>query len=150
MLPPIFARYGKYDIASQAPFRRIPYTDALETYGTDKPDLRIDLTAIDVSSLASQTEFAPFSEGNTVKAVVISDCALTRKQIDKLCADVEVQSGAKPYWLRVDETGALTGGVAKFLEPQKESLTKQLKLKPGSLVAFGAGKGGQAQKCGCS
>ena len=44
VLPPIFAKYGKYNVASEAPFRRISYRDAMDTYGSDKPDLRIDLT----------------------------------------------------------------------------------------------------------
>ena len=43
-LPPIFAKFGTYNVASSAPFRRIAYRDAMETYGSDKPDLRIDLT----------------------------------------------------------------------------------------------------------
>ena len=146
VLPPIFAHYGKYDIASAAPFRRIGYTEAMETYGTDKPDLRIDLSAKDITDLVCDTEFAPFRDGNSVKAVVISDCGLTRKQIDKLCTDVEVQAGAKPYWFRMDENGGLAGGVTKFVEPIKDALTGRLQILPGSLIVIAAGKKEQAQK----
>ena len=146
VLPPIFAQYGKYNTASSAPFRRIAYSDALDTYGTDKPDLRIDLRASDITDLVSDTEFAPFCDGSTVKAVPISGCTLTRKQIDKLCADVEVQAGAKPYWFKLDESGVFAGGVAKFVEPLKDALKERLNLQPGSLVVIGAGKKDQAQK----
>jgi len=136
VLPPIFAKYGTYDVASQPPFRRIAYKEALETYGTDKPDLRIDLTAKDVTALFEGTEFAPF-QGVTVKAVTISDCALTRKQIEKLLGDCEVQSGAKGYWFKVDEQGAIAGGVAKFVDAGKASAL--LNLKPNTLVVLSAG-----------
>ena len=146
VLPPIFAKYGKYDIASEAPFRRIKYVDALETYGSDKPDLRIDLTAQDITDLVKSTEFQAFQNGNTVKAIVVSGCDLTRKQIDKLCADVEVQAGAKPYWFRMDDTGAIVGGVAKFVDPLKDALIERLGLKPGCLVGVTTGVRGQAQK----
>ena len=146
VLPPIFAHYGKYNIASAAPFRRIGYTEAMETYGTDKPDLRIDLSAKDITDLVCDTEFAPFRDGDTVKAVAISCCGLTRKQIDKLCADVEVQAGAKPYWFRMDENGVLAGGVTKFVEPLKDVLTERLNLAPGCLVVIAAGKKELAQK----
>ncbi len=146
VLPPIFAKYGKYDIASEAPFRRIKYVDALETYGSDKPDLRIDLVAQDITDLVKDTEFQAFQNGNTVKAIVVSGCELTRKQIDKLCADVEVQAGAKPYWFRMDESGAIVGGVAKFVDPLKDVLAERLGLKPGCLVGVTTGVRGQAQK----
>ena len=146
VLPPIFAKYGKYDIASEAPFRRIKYVDALETYGSDKPDLRIDLVAQDITDLVKDTEFQAFQNGNTVKAIVVSGCELTRKQIDKLCTDVEVQAGAKPYWFRMDESGAIVGGVAKFVDPLKNALTERLGLKPGCLVGVTTGVRGQAQK----
>ena len=146
VLPPIFAHYGKYNIASAAPFRRIGYTEAMETYGTDKPDLRIDLSAKDITDLVCDTEFAPFRDGNTVKAVAISCCGLTRKQIDKLCADVEVQAGAKPYWFRMDENGVLAGGVTKFVEPLKDVLAERLNLAPGCLVVIATGKKALAQK----
>ena len=146
VLPPIFAKYGKYDIASEAPFRRIKYVDALEIYGSDKPDLRIDLVAQDITDLVKDVEFQAFQNGSTVKAIVVSGCDLTRKQIDKLCTDVEVQAGAKPYWFRMDESGAIVGGVAKFVDPLKDVLTERLGLKPGCLVGVTTGVRGQAQK----
>ena len=146
VLPPIFAKYGKYNIASSAPFKRIPYLEAMEKYGSDKPDLRIDLIVEDITELVRGVEFAPFAEGNTVKAVVVSDCDLTRKHIDKLCADVEVQSGRKPYWFKLDENGELAGGVAKFLADRKDAVIEKLNLKPGCLVGVAAGTKGEAQK----
>jgi len=133
VLPPIFAKYGTYDIASRPPFRRIAYLDALETYGTDKPDLRIDLTARDVTALFEGTEFAPF-QNQTVKAVVIDKCALTRKQIEKLLTDCEVQSGAKGYWFKTDDSGAIAGGVAKFVDADKAKA--MLNLAPDTLVVL--------------
>ena len=146
VLPPIFAKYGKYNIASSAPFKRIPYLEAMEKYGSDKPDLRIDLIVEDITELVRGVEFAPFAEGNTVKAVVVSGCDLTRKHIDKLCADVEVQAGRKPYWFKVDENGELAGGVAKFLADRKDAVVEKLNLKPGCLVCVAAGAKGEAQK----
>ena len=146
VLPPIFAKYGTYNIASSAPFKRIPYLEAMDKYGSDKPDLRIDLTLEDITALVQGTEFGPFAEGNTVKAIVVSDCELTRKNIDKLCAEVEVQSGAKPYWFKLDEKGELAGGVAKFLADRKDSIVEALSLKPNCLVGVCAGKKEQAVK----
>ena len=146
VLPPIFAQYGMYNIASSAPFRRIAYNDALENYGSDKPDLRIDLLIKDITALVSGTEFGPFAEGNTVKAIAVSDCELTRKQIDKLCADAEVQAGFKPYWFKLDENGELAGGVAKFLGGCKDALVDALDLKPNTLVGVCAGKKNDAVK----
>ena len=144
VLPPIFAKYGKYNVASSAPFRRIGFTEAMETYGSDKPDLRIDLTVQDASQFAD-CGFEPFA-GNTVKAIRVSDCHLARKAIDKLLAEVEVQAGSKAYWVKVDEQGNLSGGIAKFLTERKDELTAALGLKPGDFVGFTAGKKGAAQK----
>ncbi|MBQ1730414.1 MAG: Asp-tRNA(Asn)/Glu-tRNA(Gln) amidotransferase GatCAB subunit C, partial [Oscillospiraceae bacterium] len=137
VLPPIFAKYGTYDIASKPPFRRIKYLDALETYGTDKPDLRIDLTATDVSPLFKGSEFAPLAD-QKVKAVVISNCNLTRKQIEKLLADCEVQSGGKGYWFKVDDQGAIAGGIAKFID--KSEAEKLIKLEKNTLVVVAGGQ----------
>ena len=139
VLPPIFAKYGTYDIASQPPFRRIKYLDALEIYGSDKPDLRIDLTATNISDLFTDSEFEAL-RGKTVKAVAISDCTLTRKQIDKLLADCEVQSGSKGYWFKMDEHGEIAGGIAKFVTGKKDALVEKLGLKPNTLVVVAAGE----------
>ena len=145
VLPPIFAKFGTYNVASTAPFKRIGFTEAMETYGSDKPDLRIDLTVTDVTELLSGCGFEPFA-GNTVKAIVVTDFAATRKQIDKLCADVEVQAGSKPYWFRVDENGQIAGGIAKFLSGREEAVKEALGLQPNTFVGLTAGKKGAAQK----
>ena len=145
VLPPIFAKYGKYHTASSAPFTRIPFAQAMDTYGSDKPDLRIDLTAVDATALLADCGFGPF-EGSVVKAVPVTNFTATRKQIDKLCADVEVQSGGKVYWFRLDEKGELVGGISKFLQDRKEAVIAALGLKPNTFVGLTAGKKLAAQK----
>ena len=146
VLPPIFAKYGKYDIASEAPFRRIPFNEAMERYGSDKPDLRIDLEVQDMTALVEGSEFAPFQNDAVVKAIVVTDCSLARKAVDKLCADVEVQAGQKPYWFKVDEQGNFAGGISKFLVEKHDEIVAALGLKPGCFVGVTAGKKGEAQK----
>ncbi len=145
VLPPIFAQYGTYHTASKVPFVRIPYLEAMEKYGTDKPDLRIDLTVQDLTQLLSGCGFPPF-ENQRVKAVVVSGFEGSRKQIDKLCADVEVQTGNKVYWFRYDEKGELVGGISKFLQPIKDLAVEALTLAPGCLVGLSAGTLLAAQK----
>ena len=146
VLVPVFEKFGLYgDRVTPAPFQRISYLEAMEKYGTDKPDLRIDLEITDATALLQNTGFAPF-EGNVVKAVVVSGFEATRKQIDKLCADVEVQTAQKAYWFRLDENGELVGGISKFVQPVKEQLVEALGLTPGCFVGLAAGKLAAAQK----
>ncbi|MBQ6506706.1 MAG: aspartate--tRNA ligase [Clostridia bacterium] len=145
VLPPVFAKYGTYHTASSAPFRRIPYLEAMELYGSDKPDLRIDLTVQDATALLGGCGFGPF-EGQRVKAVKVTDFTGTRKQIDKLCADVEVVAGNKVYWFRVDEQGEIVGGIAKFLQDRKDRVIAELDLPKNTLVCLSAGKLSAAQK----
>ena len=148
VLPPIFAQYGAYHTASQAPFVRIPYLQAMEEFGTDKPDLRIDLRVKDVTELLQSCGFGPF-ENSLIKAVPVSNCKLTRKNIDKLCADVEVQAGQKPYWFRIDENGEVVGGIAKFLNADPalaQQVKDQLSLENDTLVLLCAGTKAQVWK----
>ncbi len=145
VFPPIFAKYGLYDTVPATPFKRIGFNEAMETYGSDKPDLRIDLTVTDATELLANCGFGPF-EGNTVKAIAVSGFTATRKQIDQLCADVEVQAGNKAYWFRLDDKGELTGGISKFLAERKDEVIAKLDLKPNSFVGLTAGKKSAAQK----
>ena len=145
VLVPVFEKFGKYKRVSQAPFRHIPYNEAMERYGSDKPDLRIDLEIQDISGIVQGCGFGPF-ENAAVKAVAVDNFTQARKWIDKLLADVEVQTGNKACWFKVDENGQLTGGISKFLGDCAPALTEKLNLKPGSFVCMAAGKKSAAQK----
>ena len=145
VLQPVYEKFGKYKRVAQAPWRHIAYNDAMERYGSDKPDLRIDLEIQDISDVVQGCGFGPF-EGAVVKAVAVDDFNQPRKWIDKLLADVEVQTGNKACWVKVDENGSLTGGISKFLGDCGDKLKERLNLKPGSFVCMAAGKKAAAQK----
>ncbi len=145
VLPPVFEQYGVYPTANKAPFRRIPYLESMERYGTDKPDLRIDLVLTDATEVLADCGFAPF-EGQTVKAVVVDGFSASRKTIDALCAEVEVQTANKAYWFRMDDAGEFVGGISKFVKERKEEVVAALGLKPGDFVGLAAGRQGTAQK----
>ena len=145
VLPPVFEKYGVYKAASKAPFVRIPYLESMDKYGTDKPDLRIDLVLQDATEVMADCGFGPF-EGQTVKAVVVDGFTATRKVIDGICAEVEVQTANKAYWFKLDENGEFVGGISKFLQERKEAVIAALGLKPGDFIGLTAGKKLAAQK----
>jgi aspartyl-tRNA synthetase len=148
VLVPVFEKYGIYKRITPAPFKRIPYLEAMEKYGTDKPDLRIDLELQDATELLKGCGFGPFEESadTKIKAVVVSDFKATRKQIDQLVADVEVQTARKTFWFRLDENGEIVGGISKFVAPIKDKVVEGLGLKAGDFVGLAAGALGVAQK----
>lgn len=145
VLPPVFEKYGVYKAASKAPFVRIPYLESMDKYGTDKPDLRIDLVLQDATEVMADCGFGPF-EGQTVKAVVVDGFTATRKVIDGICAEVEVQTANKAYWFKLDENGEFVGGISKFLQERKEKVIEALGLKPGDFIGLTAGKKLATQK----
>ena len=145
VLPPVFEKYGVYKTASKAPFVRIPYLESMDKYGTDKPDLRIDLVLQDATDVMADCGFGPF-ERQTVKAVVVDGFTATRKVIDGICAEVEVQTANKAYWFKLDENGEFVGGISKFLQERKETVIAALGLKPGDFIGLTAGKKLAAQK----
>ena len=146
VLIPIFEKFGKYGSrVSQGPLLRLPFNEAMERYGSDKPDLRVDLELQDVTEVVKGCGFGPF-DSPCVKAVVVHDFTQARKWIDKLLTNVEVQTGNKICWVKVDENGELTGGISKFLLERADAFKTALGLKPGSFVVMAAGKKSAAQK----
>ena len=148
VLTPVMEEFGLYgDRVTKAPYPRIPFREAMAKYGSDKPDLRIDLTITDATEVLKDCGFTPFAAGNSIKAIVITGFKESRKWIDKHIADVEVQSGEKACWFRMDENGEIVGGIAKFVQERKDALTQALGLKPDTLVVMAsASKEAQALK----
>ncbi len=135
VLPPVFAKYSGWE-ADKPPFRRIPYLTALEDYGSDKPDLRNPLLIRDVTDILEDCGFAAFA-GKRIKAIAVPNCTQGRKFIDKLTEEFKVKAEAENmYWFKQDATGALTGGISKFLGEKQAALTERLGLEKDTFVAL--------------
>jgi aspartyl-tRNA synthetase len=143
VLPKIFREFSDYTVPDGA-FPRITYRDALENFGSDKPDLRNPLRVSDITDSVAGCGFADF-EGNTVKAVVVENFSGTRKQIDEAAEFIE-KNESKLFWFKTDADDNLSGGIAKFLSGSYEKLALSLKLKPNSFVGVVAGKKGKVEK----
>jgi|TARA_B100001971_G_scaffold215114_1_gene257740 aspartyl-tRNA synthetase len=116
-------------------FPRIPYNEAIEKYGTDKPDLRFGLELIDVTDIAKKSEFKVFQSVEKIKCINPPD-KFSRKEIDALI-DFAISIGSKGMaWMRVTEKG-LESNIAKYFnnETQKKLLEKT-KAKKGSILFF--------------
>ncbi|OOB77363.1 MAG: aspartate--tRNA ligase [Epulopiscium sp. Nuni2H_MBin003] len=145
VLPEVFAKYGVYSKSSNPPFKRIPYLEALEKYGTDKPDLRNKLIVQEATDIFAKCGFEPFST-NTIKAIVVDNFETTRKVIDKICHDVEVQIENKAYWAKLGEDGNFVGGISKFLGDIKQQIIDKFNLKAGDYIFLTSGPKLKAQK----
>ena len=119
------------------PFPRMAYDDAMNLYGSDKPDTRFEMLLQDVTELVKNVEFKVFSEAPAVKAIVVKGNAdkYSRKDIDKL-TEFAKQFGAKGLaWVKMTD-GSLAGPVAKFLTEIEAELTTALQLEDNDLVLF--------------
>lgn len=117
------------------PFPRMAYDDAMNNYGSDKPDTRFDMLLQDITETVKGIDFKVFSQAPVVKAIVVKGGAdsYSRKDIDKM-TEVAKQFGAKGLaWIKYVD-GAITGPVAKFLTSIEEQLTERLQLVNGDLV----------------
>lgn len=120
---------------------RIPYKEAMETYGSDKPDLRFDMKLIDVTEVFSSTEFAVFKNAPVIKVIRVKDGAsLSRKQIDKF-TDIAKSEGAGGLAYISYENGQPKSPIAKFLSDEELSQLKDMSgAQDGDTIFFGADK----------
>ena len=131
------------------PFQRLPYPEAMNRYGSDKPDLRFGLEIQDVSDVLAKSEFAVFKgalESGGVLKILVVPAELTRKQIEALEGTAK-QNGAKGLaWTKVTAAG-LEGGIAKFLSSnQVQALISSTGAIAGQTLLFGAGPWDKAVK----
>ena len=142
----VFKEHTNWKV-DEAPFRRIPYKEAMETYGIDKPDLRNPLIIQDATKLFTNTEFNAF-KGKTVKIIVVPDGATQgRKFFDSMTDFAKEEAGANGLaWVKVEKDG-FAGGISKFLtDENKEILKKEYGVKENSAIFFIADELKAAQK----
>ena len=119
------------------PFPRMTYDDAMNQYGSDKPDTRFEMLLTDVSTIVKKVDFKVFSEAPVVKAIVAKDAAdaYSRKDIDKM-TDYAKQFGAKGLaWVKF-VANEFSGPIAKFLPEISDELADTLALTDNDLVLF--------------
>ena len=147
VVPPVFKKFTNWEVP-EGKIVRIPYKEAMEKYGIDKPDLRNPLIIQDVTDVFTDTDFNSF-KGKTVKAIVVPDGAKQgRKFFDSMTEFAIQEQGAKGLaWVKIDNNNTLQGGIAKFI-PQEtlERIEKEFKAKPGDSIFFIADKLQIAQK----
>lgn len=119
------------------PFPRLSYEEAMERYGSDKPDLRFGLELKEVGPLFRQSGFRVFQEAESVKALALPK-ALSRKEIAELEELAKRHKAQGLAWARVEE-GGFSGGVAKFLEPVRDALLEATGARAGDTLLFVAG-----------
>lgn len=119
------------------PFPRLSYEEAMERYGSDKPDLRFGLELKEVGPLFRQSGFRVFQEAESVKALALPK-ALSRKEVAELEEVAKRHKAQGLAWARVEE-GGFSGGVAKFLEPVRDALLEATGARAGDTLLFVAG-----------
>jgi len=124
------------------PFMRLTYEEAMERYGSDKPDLRFDLPIVDISDLAKKTTFSVFtsvasSEKGTVRGLRYpGGAALSRKDVEDLTAWTQSQGAKGLAWIKVDSSG-LSSPILKFFpEDIRSSLRERMAAEEGDLLVF--------------
>lgn len=147
LVPTVFKKFTDWKV-DEGPFIRIPYREAMEKYGIDKPDLRNPLIIQDATKIFAGTEFKAFQD-KTIKAIVVPNGATQgRKFFDNMTEFAVEEQGAKGLaWTKIDENNAPQGGIAKFItEDILKGLEEKLGAKSGDSIFFIADKLETAQK----
>ena len=132
-----FTKFGGGKPVSKAPFRRIPFEEAMLKYGTDKPDLRNPLEIVDLTDYFRDVEFKPF-QGRPVRGIVAPGCGKQSKSFFEKMLQYAMSIGMKGLgYLTVLEDGSFKGPIAKFLSDEKKAaLTEMLSLKTDDTLFF--------------
>lgn len=137
VVPYTFKKFTNWKV-DEGEFVRIPYREAMEKYGIDKPDLRNPLIIQDVTKVFEHSEFKAFA-GKTVKAIVVENGAEQgRKFFDKMTDFAVEEAGAKGLaWVKFEQDGNVQGGIAKFInEEMQKELVENYGVKPNSSIFF--------------
>lgn len=145
----VFKSTLSYDIAEH--FERLTWEEAMDTYGSDKPDLRFHLPIKDAAFMKNLTDFAPFVKAgenadiniarhkrSAIKALVIPDGAksYSRKKIEELEKTAKIYKASVLFWTKVGNIGELEGGVAKHFSSHAREICEKLEAKSGDLLLF--------------
>jgi aspartyl-tRNA synthetase len=133
----VFKKVLNYKLPEK--FKRLTWEESMETYGSDKPDLRFDMKLVDFSRYVEASSFQAFkdalSQGGAVKALVVKGKAdYSRKQIEELEAHAKIYKAKGMAWMKVASGGALEGGAAKFFADNASLIKDGLGAKEGDLI----------------
>ena len=138
-----FAHMG---VDMPTPLRRLSYWDAMDTYGSDKPDTRFGMTLVDLTDVFNNSKFKVFAgaantEGHVVKAINAKGAgAWPRAQIDKLAKVAETFGAKGLAWIAFREDGSINSPIVKFFaDEEMNELRRRCDVEPGDLVMFAAG-----------
>ena len=144
MMQKVFKELLNVDIA--LPMKRMTYQEAMERFGSDKPDIRFGMELKNISKVVEDTEFGVFKNalqsGGSVRAINAKGCGgFPRKQIDSLVEFVKTYQAKGLAWIVVNEDGTLKSQIAKFFTPEKlQQIVDTMEGKPGDLILICADK----------
>ena len=129
------------------PIPRLTYHEAMERYGTDKPDLRYHLELVELTDALSETNFGVFKQAECIKAICVKGGAsFTRKQIDNFTELAKAEGAGGLAYLTYEESG-IKSPIAKFLSKSElDEITRRTEATAGDIVLFGADRRGLVNK----
>ncbi|MCL2702247.1 MAG: aspartate--tRNA ligase [Defluviitaleaceae bacterium] len=146
MLKHVFKKAAGIDV--ELPIQRMPYAEAMERFGSDKPDLRFGMEIVNISHLTTGTEFEVFksaeAEKHSVRGINAAGCAnMPRKQQDALQEYVKTFKAKGLMFIAIDENGEVKTSLSKFLSPEQlRAVTAAFNAEPGDLICMCAGRDG--------